>query len=655
MSKPPASGATFETTDDGALHGAMTLYWADGTPRVRATWRHGKLHGVCEVLEGAWRSEQHWADGLPHGRWTAHDAGRLALEKEFESGVLVSSADHRPPPLCTPVVLPPQIRARNGLQDVLTTSDLAAALKALEGVAQPMLTFDRWNEPALPDTVWQQTHLKGLEIRSGIVERLPDDIGKLTALEWLWIQDTPIAEIPEALGALVSLKNLHLPYCSFRSLPDLRTLIALESLDLSNNALLAMPDWMAELPRLSALDLAMTDVEWLPAGIGKLRTLSSLRLSHRITGVRRGGMLALPEEIGGCAALEELRVDGQHVPALPDSLRRLERLRVLSIIDAALVRLPDWLAGMPALQALDVSFNYLTEVPAAFSSRPALPVSVRANPIGGRAVPKKVRKEPGIRDARQRLVGSPIPPSAESEAVQAGARWCKAKRRRFRRLPLAQDAFVQANPRDELQSLAQTAHGKPVAADAGIELCGGLVLLRDHAPGALAEATRALLALEEEHGWKRKVSGSLRHLSLWRKPPGVDPFRRESGGDADDAEYMFHFAKRVLGSRLEDEAYSWKDQHHASTMLGWARSLTPDGAKAWLSGMALREDALEPGTRIARAAALDDWWKPAEPSLAGAQPIKVWPVTNDDSNVELVVHVLVGETLLVVAGQHRFL
>lgn len=74
---------------------------------------------------------------------------------------------------------------------------------------------------------------------------------------------------------------------------------------------------------LRVLDLSGNALEALPGSIGAMAALAVLR-------VERNALAELPEELGSCFALEELRAAHNRLCALPASLGRCARLRVLS-------------------------------------------------------------------------------------------------------------------------------------------------------------------------------------------------------------------------------------------------------------------------------------------------------------------------------------
>jgi hypothetical protein len=136
------------------------------------------------------------------------------------------------------------------------------------------------------------------------------------------------------------------------TLPPLRGLTALQTLDLSCNNIGALPP-LQGLTALQTLDLSFTDITALPdlRGLASLKELD-LRYAIKIT--------ALPP-LQGLGALQTLELGASGVVTLPP-LQGLSGLQTLDLHDAHITALPP-LQGLTALQVLDLSSTKITALP----------------------------------------------------------------------------------------------------------------------------------------------------------------------------------------------------------------------------------------------------------------------------------------------------
>ena len=146
----------------------------------------------------------------------------------------------------------------------------------------------------------------------------------------------------------------------------------LEVLDLSGNALSALPDDFAQLHKLRiffASDNAFTEV---PEVLGQCQALSMVgfkanrirQLSGQALPVQLrwliltdNAMTALPAEIGRCTQLQKLMLAGNQLSALPPELAACHKLELLRVSANRLTALPEWLLRMPRLTWLACGGN----------------------------------------------------------------------------------------------------------------------------------------------------------------------------------------------------------------------------------------------------------------------------------------------------------
>jgi len=114
--------------------------------------------------------------------------------------------------------------------------------------------------------------------------------------------------------------------------------------------------------RITALDLTSLGLRILPDILGRLLELKSLKIGgNRLT--------RLPDSLANLTNLEILEV-GQVAGAQPTSLGAvpacigsLKKLKQLDLRGQLLSAIPGWIGGLPALQYLDVSYNGLSALP----------------------------------------------------------------------------------------------------------------------------------------------------------------------------------------------------------------------------------------------------------------------------------------------------
>lgn len=171
-------------------------------------------------------------------------------------------------------------------------------------------------------------------------------------------------------GALTGATRLDLRGCALSALPpELHHLAdTLQVLDLSNNALVDLPDSLAGLPRLQVLFASDNRFTTLPAVLGRCPALQLAGFkANRIHTVPAEALPptlrwliltdnqieALPDTLGHCAPLQKLMLAGNRLRRLPDSLARCQRLELVRVaanqFATAADALPPGLLALPQL------------------------------------------------------------------------------------------------------------------------------------------------------------------------------------------------------------------------------------------------------------------------------------------------------------------
>ena len=146
----------------------------------------------------------------------------------------------------------------------------------------------------------------------------------------------------------------------------------LKVLNLSGNALSALPDDLHRLHRLRVLFCSDNQFTAVPAGLGKcpqlsmvgfkanqIRTLPAAALPPALRWLilTDNQLETLPPEIGNCKNLQKLMLSGNRLRALPAALAACTELELLRIAANQLPELPAWLLTMPRLAWLAFAGN----------------------------------------------------------------------------------------------------------------------------------------------------------------------------------------------------------------------------------------------------------------------------------------------------------
>ena len=150
----------------------------------------------------------------------------------------------------------------------------------------------------------------------------------------------------------------------------------LEVLNLSGNALAALPDDLPRLHKLQVLFCSDNQFTEVPAVLGQCPNLSMIGFKANRIRTLPGAALppqlrwliltdneleALPAEIGNCQQLQKLMLAGNRLTALPATLASCTNLELLRIAANRLTELPAWLLTLPRLAWLAYAGNPFAE------------------------------------------------------------------------------------------------------------------------------------------------------------------------------------------------------------------------------------------------------------------------------------------------------
>ena len=225
-----------------------------------------------------------------------------------------------------------------------------------------ILSLARTELEELPEWVGALSSLQMLHLGGARFARLAPAVGRLAKLETLSIEPSSrVKSLPDAIGALPALRTLSVCDGALARLPSLRGCRALESVRLYGQPALdwaSVTDALADLPSLDTLLLGGGKGKKLAPSVGRLTALTSLYAQD-------AGLVDLPAELSGCAALQEIDLAGNPLRAAPGVLSELPELRSLVLSRCARI---DWdrsgLERLTELTSLTLAECGLDRVPA---------------------------------------------------------------------------------------------------------------------------------------------------------------------------------------------------------------------------------------------------------------------------------------------------
>ena len=178
------------------------------------------------------------------------------------------------------------------------------------------------------------------------------------------------------IAELSHLRELEIIAIGLRKVPDaFRALESLVRIDLSDNVLTALPEWIGELSSLTELTAASNRITRIPDGIYELRALENLDLADN-------AIETVSDRIGELAELRRLAFSGNRLTQLPAAVGRLAHLEYLYLNQNLLTELPPEIGDLQKLSELQLAYNRLTELPSKLSRLLALEwLTLRDNPL----------------------------------------------------------------------------------------------------------------------------------------------------------------------------------------------------------------------------------------------------------------------------------
>lgn len=211
---------------------------------------------------------------------------------------------------------------------------------------------------SLPEGVLAPKTLDSLNV-SGPVTTLPDALAEMPALAAVRFSRTKFTRLPPVLARMPALRTLTFYLDAFEAPADLAALPELTSLRVAGMP--AIGARIGELPfdaleKLDSLELRENGIEALPNGIGALRSLRDLD-------VGREKITDLPSSLARLGGLQRVSLYACPLRALPPVLCAVKTLTYLSATEVGVSAIPDWIADLPALEDLTLADDPIAEVP----------------------------------------------------------------------------------------------------------------------------------------------------------------------------------------------------------------------------------------------------------------------------------------------------
>ncbi|MBQ6924081.1 MAG: leucine-rich repeat domain-containing protein [Kiritimatiellae bacterium] len=231
---------------------------------------------------------------------------------------------------------------------------------------------------------------------------LEEAVAQREAVQRLVLNGAALTSIPAELASMPNLATLYLREAAVTDFAGLASLANLRELDLSGVKMEKAPAELEALPHLARLYLSGCGLKEFPASIASSRELVYLNLDRnrlaslpdalpaglRWLRLNGNGLAALPESIGSLADLRRIYLNDNALEALPASFETLTALEDVALAGNRLAAFPAVLVSLPHLRNLDLRGNgSITELPPNIGDMKAL----RTLTLSGCRLPKEER------------------------------------------------------------------------------------------------------------------------------------------------------------------------------------------------------------------------------------------------------------------------
>jgi len=228
----------------------------------------------------------------------------------------------------------------------------------------------------------------------GLTE-FPDEILRQRHITNLNLENNRISTIPEWVQELTDLKVLYLSGNSIEDIAPLTTLTNLEVLHLNGNRISRIPDTIANWPRLKRLFINGNRLDSLPGSLGLLKQLKFLLAAENNIQSISQGFFTLPnletlnlfknrltvisEDLCLLKRLNYLQLSMNQISQLPESIGQNLNITTLSAFSNRLRKIPSQLINLSNLEYLNVGDNNIEKIE--FIPYSIRQLSIYANPV----------------------------------------------------------------------------------------------------------------------------------------------------------------------------------------------------------------------------------------------------------------------------------
>ena len=192
------------------------------------------------------------------------------------------------------------------------------------------------------------------------------------------------------LADAINRLSLRLPKGVLTALPGpgVARLTAMRELILGNNSLVSLPEEIAQMKDLRVLELQGNELAALPDGVGELKKLQICDLSNN--------QLASIGALAPIKTLVSLLVDGNKLESFELEAANLTKLSTLSASDNAIPELPEDLGLCAALEQMTLDNTAITELPSSITAlKKVKKISMDGCPIADPKIKKKLSEKEG--------------------------------------------------------------------------------------------------------------------------------------------------------------------------------------------------------------------------------------------------------------------
>lgn len=160
-----------------------------------------------------------------------------------------------------------------------------------------------------------------------------------------------IPYIPEEIGILINLEKLKI---------------------FNSDKLKKLPLGLGNLKKLTYLDLHNNGLQVIPDYIGEFIQLEYMDLNGGYHGRKEDKISYIPESLGNLQNLKFLNLSNNNISDLPTHFSKLHSLGKLELANNSFVNLPEQMFGLNSLYYLDMHYNDIKEIPIGFAQLKSL-------------------------------------------------------------------------------------------------------------------------------------------------------------------------------------------------------------------------------------------------------------------------------------------